>query len=152
MKYLAECKPDTLLVKLLTGQAVDHRGGKARLIKRMIRSSEQSKGLIDEDPQSPQPPLIKRFRLLHDEQTLRLKVYEDENGNKLIMLSPNLEEWIIGSAREAGLMLESYGLPDKAGDLHRVINLDLERFQKLVLDLRDKSSRMKALSRILRDS
>ena len=111
MKYLAECKPDTLLVKLLTGQAVDHRGGKARLIKMMIRSSEQSKGLIDEDPQSPQPPLIKRFRLLHDEQTLRLKVYEDENGNKLIMLSPSPEEWILGSAREAGLMLESYGLP-----------------------------------------
>ena len=42
--------------------------------------------------------------------------------------------------------------PDKAGDLHRIINLDLERFQKLILDLRDKSPRMKALSRILRDS
>ena len=152
MKYLAECKPDTLLVKLLTGQAVDHRGGKARLIKRMIRSSEPSKGLIDEDPQSPQPPVLKRFKLLHDEQTLRLKVYEDENRNKLIMLSPNLEEWIIGSAREAGLMLESYGLPDKAADLHRVINLDLRKFQDLILDLKDKSPRMKAFSRILRDS
>ena len=68
------------------------------------------------------------------------------------MLSPNLEEWIIGSAREVGLKLKSYGLPDKAGDLHRVINLNLRKFQDLILDLKDKSPRMKALSRILRDS
>jgi len=110
------------------------------------------KGLIDEDPQSPQPPLLRRFKLLSDERSARLKIYEDKNGNRIIMLSPNLEEWIIGSAREIGLKLKSYGLPDKGGDLHRIINLDLRKFQDLILDLKDKSPRMKALSRILRDS
>ena len=152
MRYLAECKPDTLLVKLLTGRRAVHWGGKTRLIKKMIRSSEPLKGLIDDDPQSPQPPLLRRFKLLSDERSVGLKIYEDKNGNRIIMLSPKLEEWIIGSAREAGLMLESYGLPDKAADLHRVINLDLRKFQDLILDLRDKSPRMEALSRILRDS
>ena len=152
MRYLAECRPDTLLVKLLTGRRAIHRGGKTRLIKKMIQSSETSKGLIDEDPQSPQPPLLRRFKLLSDEQPVRLKIYGDKNGNRIVMLSPNLEEWIIGSAREVGLKLKSYGLPDKAGDLRRVINLNLRKFQDLILDLKDKSPRMKALSRILRDS
>jgi len=67
------------------------------------------------------------------------------------MLSPNLEEWIISSAREAGLKLESYSLPDKSEDFHRVINLDLKKFQDLVLDLKDRSPRMKALSNILKN-
>ena len=151
MKYFAECKPDTLLVKLLTGQGVDHRGGKTRLIKKMLQSGEPSKGLIDEDPQSLQPPLLKRFKLLRDEQSVGLKVYEDDNGNRLIMLSPNLEEWIISSAREAGLKLESYSLPDKSDDFHRIINLDLKKFQNLILDLKDKSPSMKVLSKILRN-
>ena len=62
-------------------------------------------------------------------------------------MSPNLEEWIIGSAREIGLKLKSYGLPEKGGDLHRIINLDLRKFQDLILDLKDKSPRMKSLSR-----
>jgi len=105
------------------------------------------KGLIDEDPQSPQPPLLRRFKLLSDERSARLKIYEDKNGNRIIMLSPNLEEWIIGSAREIGLKLKSYGLPEKGGDLHRIINLDLRKFQDLILDLKDKSPRMKSLSR-----
>ena len=151
MKYFAECKPDTLLVKLLTNQEADHRGGKTRLIKKMLQSSEPSKGLIDEDPQSLQPPLLKRFKLLRDERSIRLKVYGDDHGNRLIMLSPNLEEWIISSAREAGLKLESYSLPNKSEDFHRIINLDLKKFQNLILDLRDKSPSMKALSKILRN-
>ena len=67
------------------------------------------------------------------------------------MLSPNLEEWIISSAREAGLKLESYSLPNKSEDFHRIINLDLKKFQNLILDLKDKSPSMKALSKILRN-
>ena len=51
-------------------------------------------------------------------------------------MSPNLKEWIIGSAREIGLKLKSYGLPDKGGDLHRMINLDLRKFQDLILTSR----------------
>ncbi len=51
MKYLAECRPDTLLVELLTRGEVEHRSGKARLIKRMLRSEdERCNGIIDEDP------------------------------------------------------------------------------------------------------
>lgn len=142
MRYFAECKPDTLLVKLLAGREVDHLGGKSRLIKRMVRSGESSKGLIDEDPQSPQPPLLRRFKLLCDERSVNLKIYEDEYGNRLITLSPNLEEWIISSAKEAGIDLESYGLPDKSEDFHRIINLDLRKFQKLISDLKVKSPRM----------
>jgi len=48
------------------------------LIKKMIQSSEPSKGLIDEDPQSPQPPLLRRFKPLSDERSARLKIYEDK--------------------------------------------------------------------------
>ena len=76
------------------------------MIKKLIQSSEPSKGLIDEDPQSPQPPLLRRFKPLSDERSAKLKIYEDKNGNRIIMLSPNLEEWIIGSAREIGLKAE----------------------------------------------
>jgi len=45
MKYFAECWPDTLLVKALTGKRVVHVGGKARLIKKILElKGEPCKG------------------------------------------------------------------------------------------------------------
>ncbi|RLE45364.1 MAG: hypothetical protein DRJ31_11380 [Candidatus Methanomethylicota archaeon] len=112
MRYLAECLPDTLLVKTLTKRKVMHIGGKARLIKKMLKSEKRCKGIIDEDPRSLQPPQLKNFSQMRILETVKLKLYTDPKGNELIILSPRFEEWILTAARESGLKLTSYNLPE----------------------------------------
>jgi len=149
MRYLAECLPDTLLVKTLTKRKVMHIGGKARLIKKMLKSEKRCKGIIDEGPGSLQPPQLKNFSRMRILETVKLKLYIDPKGNELIILSPRFEEWILTAARESGLKLSSYNLPEDPDRLHEVINLDPRKLQKLLSALKERSRMLKELSRIL---
>lgn len=151
MRYLAECLSDTLLVKTLTKRKVIHVGGKARLIKRMLKSGRRCKGIIDEDPGSLQPPQLKNFSQMRNLETVKLKLCLDSRGNELIMLSPRFEEWILAAARESGLKLSSYNLPEDPDRLHEVINLDPRKLQKLLSALKEKSRMLKELSRMLEE-
>jgi len=149
MRYLAECLPDTLLVKTLTKRKVMHIGGKARLIKKMLKSEKRCRGIIDEDPGSLQPPQLKNFSRMRILETVKLQLYIDPKGNELIILSPRFEEWILTAARESGLKLSSYNLPEDPDRLHEVINLDPRKLQKLLSALKERSRMLKELSRIL---
>lgn len=64
-----ECKPDEALLKSLgaTKKRIDHRGNKPEVCK-ALEKSNNSKGLIDEDPWSTQPRYIDR---LHITQNLK---------------------------------------------------------------------------------
>lgn len=152
MEYLAECLPDTLLMRILTKRKIMHVGGKARLIKKMLRTEkEKCIGIIDEDPRSIQPPQLRNFSQIRVLEEVRLKLYADTKGNKLIILSPRFEEWVLAAVKESGLKLSSYNLPGDPDRLHETVNLDLRKLQRLLADLKDRSRMLKELSRLLRD-
>ena len=152
MKYFAECWPDTLLVKALTGKRVVHVGGKARLIKKILElKGEPCKGIIDEDPRSSQPPQLRNFSEIRILEAVKLKIYAGPREKVIIALSPRLEEWIISAAKESGLRLTSYNLPEDPDTLHKVINLDPRKLQKLLTDLEERSHMIREFSRILRN-
>ena len=152
MKYFAECWPDTLLVKALTRERVAHIGGKARLIKKILElKGEPCKGIIDEDPGSSQPPQLRNFSEIRVLEAVKLKIYAGPKEKVIIALSPRLEEWIISAAKESGLRLTSYNLPEDPDTLHKVINLDPRKLQKLLTDLEEKSRMIREFSRILRN-
>lgn len=148
---VAECKPDVAFLASILRRRVEHAAGKSRVIRKLMRNYENSIGMVDEDPDSIQPPDMQRFREIESSQRGQFKIlHHNPRNNRLIVLCPKLEEWIIEAAREANIDLDSFRLPDNPDELHEIINLRTERFQKLIEELRKKSNRVGALKRHLR--
>ena len=150
-----ECKPDLTLVKTLTGitrREITHElKGKGEICNR-LKKTTKCKGLIDEDPSSGQPRYVREARLENDltEHDIRV-LRHDQTDNRLIVICPRLEEWVLKAAREVGIDVREYNLPNNGRELHREINIILDKFEKLLGDLKDSSSRLKTLKRLLED-
>ena len=134
-----ECKADEALVRTLTGlprrEVIHELKGKPEVVNQ-VRSRSNTRGLVDEDPQQLQPPYLERMRIVQYMPERGLRVLGDgARGNHLVVLCPRLEEWIVRAAREAGVDLGRYGLPNNPLELHKVINVNLTRFGGLVAAL-----------------
>lgn len=152
-----ECKPDYSLASLLSLKKVEHSGNKSGVVRKLLRGSgvpnfENSKGMVDEDPQSSRNPNLGKFMELKKDDKAEIKIlYYRWLNNTLIILCPRLEEWIIEASKEAHIALRDFGLPDSATALHEVINLRTDRFEDLVRSLMAKSARVRELQRLLRE-
>jgi len=146
-----ECKPDRALVESITNipkRGIIHESGKSRVCGKLAKQ-RNCKGLADEDPLSIQHPYMKKLRLEDDLSQQGIKIFHDEtNMNSLFVLCPRLEDWILKAAEESKLNMGKYSLPSTPIKLHRVINLDLDKFERLLTDLRD-SERLKTLRKLL---
>lgn len=154
--HVVECDPDVILVSALTSTSkrrIDHAGGKSQVLRRLILKVRDSVGLIDEDPDSVQPQkYLRKFRETEHSESNGLKMLlHSRRNNRLVVLCPRLEEWIIRAARDARIPLSRYNLPRHPEHLHEVINLRQNRFQELVEDLMESSDRVRALTTHLRE-
>lgn len=105
--------------------------------------------MVDEDPASPQPNYVGKLKLYSHEQGIKFW-HDDKNQNRLIMLCPRLEEWILRAAQDAGINIQDYGLPNNANQLHHIINTRLDSLKNLIKGIKDKSKMLKALESILK--
>mgnify|MGYP005843889063 CR=1 FL=1 len=149
-----ECDADQTLVMTLgvPRKEIKHVHAKGNVCNR-LEKGRRTKGLIDEDPLSLQPRYVRRLRLLSDEK--QIKLYHDKIAeNYLIMLCPRLEEWVLKVAREVGIDISEYGLPDDADKLHTALNIKskLENFEKLIEDIKERSGMLKTLEGFIRGS
>lgn len=154
-----ECDADIVLVRsLTTGQDVQHKPGKSRVCSQLERQT-RCKGMVDEDPTSTQPPYVdrlKKARREDDSPEYALTVLHDNsNHNRLILLCPRLEEWLLQAAVEAEIDIRKYHLPNNPKGLHTELTLKRKRhmdnFKRLLEDMRD-CGRLKALKRLLETS
>ena len=148
-----ECKPDLTLVKFLTNikrRDITHEfKGKGEICNR-LRKQANCKALLDEDPFGAQPRYMKEAKLVNDLPEHDLKLLHDSaNNNYLVVLCPRLEEWVLKAAREAGIDVRKYDLPTDASRLHKEINIRLDKFEKLLEELKDSSNMLKTLKRLL---
>jgi len=144
-----ECNPDELLVKLLTGvskREIIHAGNKPEVCKRLKKINGVI-GLVDEDPDSVQPGYISGREEEINDYGEGIKVLEERN-NKLIILCPRLEEFILDIAKKEKIDVKKYKLLNNGNDFHNVINVNLDNFEKLVDDLK-KVKTMKTLRHLL---
>ena len=149
-----ECKPDSCLVRTLgiPKKQIIHLGGKPEVCKQLAKR-EDWKGLIDEDPFSVQPPYLKRLQVkgnLSGDYGFMV-LHDNSKNNDLFVLCPLLEEWVLKAAKEAGIDIKKYNLPDDGEQLHKEINLDLRKFERLMKDLKEKSKMIKALEKALKE-
>ena len=152
-----ECKPDHALISRLTSvskQRIEHSFGKTSVLGKLVRRSgssyENSVGMVDQDPLSYQPKIIKEFTEseIISEFGIRILYYKWLN-NRVVVLCPKLEDWIIEAARESGVDMSKYDLPKEAERLHQVINLNIDKFEKLIEVLMEKSARIQKLRQII---
>jgi len=147
--HIVECDPDVILVSSLASISVRrivHAGGKHQVLRRLLKQRD-SIGMIDEDPLSIQPRrFLQKFVEIDNLERDKLKILHYAQGNdRLIVLCPRLEEWIVETCRVANVELRRHNLPDDPIRLHGIINFRLNRFQRLVEDLIRQSDRVRTL-------
>lgn len=152
--FIVECKPDAALIKLLisTPRKVKHAGNKPLVLRKLMRNYENSTGIVDEDPHSIQPPDMRRFKEIEFSEENKFKIlHYNQRNNRLLVLCPRLEKWIIEASKEANIDLRKHKLSDDPDELHEIINIRIERFQRLIRELKKKSNRVKTLQAHLKE-
>ena len=154
--FVVECNPDFVLVSSLISiskKKIEHASGKARVIRKLMRNFENSIGMVDEDPHSTTPSALKKFREIEFLDRYKIKIlYHSQRRNRLVVLCPKLEEWIVEAGKEANVNLNNYNLPSDPIELHKIINIRTKEFHKLIEDLSKTSPRIKALHACLKPS
>ena len=151
--YRVECNPDATLVMSLTSvskKRIIHHYGKNEVLRKLLKQND-SIGVIDKDPWSIQPTVyLQRFQVLSYSDSDGIEILHHNQGhNRLIVLYPRLEEWVIESARKANISPKDYNLPATGNELHEVINSKINRFEELLDDLKQSSERVKILKKHL---
>ena len=137
MLYL-ECDADQALAESLgvRSRNIEHchgRGNVCNKLKGKKRRVTDSIGIIDEDPGSAIDKYFNNLDELRYEYGIR--TYQDNNNNKLIVISPYLEAWIIQQAKTAGISPKKHNLPDKPKELHDEAINKLNKFKDLISEL-----------------
>jgi len=150
-----ECKADKSLVHVIADirpYEIEHCPGKNEVLKKLLKD-KRSIGIIDEDPNAPLPPELKKLKFeCRESSRLSLKFcYERSNNNLLIIICPNLEKWIIEASIEGEINLNSYDLPSNPVDFHNIINLNITKFQNLLHVLKRKNKRLLTLRECIKN-
>lgn len=150
-----ECLPDSTLVQSLTGltkKHIIHHSGKSEVCK-AIKKLNDCVGMIDEDPGRNQPTYLQNLVVQQEMPDFNLRILlDEERNNKIIILCPNLEGWIIKSADEAGIDLNRENLSRDEYQLHQIINSRLQNFSRLIEKLkRMNSNRIRQLELFLKN-
>ena len=135
-----EGKPDQVLALRITGfprSEIRSERNKQEVLKTLSRQSS-CQAMVDEDPGEIQPFQLRQMRLVDEHDDTGLRVYRDRQlGNQVVVICPRLEEWLTDSAKEVNIDLANrrYNLPRNPVSLHRVINRDLRKLNRLIDDL-----------------
>ena len=140
MKVFLECKPDeTLAVALgVASRIVIHCHGKGKVSKNLWKRSGVT-GLVDEDPGNTETPTLSKYVEVSCNYGLRLKLDKSQN-NRVIVICPKLEDWVIETAKAVGIKMAKYNLSENPNALHADINYRLPNFQRLLTELLEERS------------
>ncbi|HVA66813.1 MAG TPA: hypothetical protein VNK24_07805 [Elusimicrobiota bacterium] len=148
---LVECNADVALVESLGigRREREHSGDKGRVCKKVKKSSGAA-GLVDEDPGSPSPDYMAGLRPVFERHDIRV-LADASSRNRVIVLCPELEVWLLETARQASLTMGDCGLPAFPTELHDILGDKPEKMGKLVETLKQKKSvRLRILEDLLK--
>jgi hypothetical protein len=133
MSLFVECKSDeTLAIALgVAPRAIEHAANRAGVCAQLARR-EGVIGVVDEDPDSASQSYMKSLPQESWEHGVRV-LTDKKRGNRVVVLSPRLEEWLVESAKSAGLKMTDFGFESDNGlQLHSEINQRLRNEQNLI--------------------
>ena len=135
MRLLLECKPDEVLARVagVPRRAIVHSPGKGNVSKSLAKNSSVI-GLVDEDFGSPEPRTLSEFVELSASHDVKWKTDQTRN-NRLVVVCPKLEDWVIKTARAASLKMADFNLSEDPRELHADINHRLLNLERLLNEL-----------------
>lgn len=149
---LLECYPDEVLARALgiDRQSIRHSHGKGKLSQSLGKLNGVV-GMVDEDPGSAEPATLAKFVETQASHDLKLKI-DKSRGNRLVVICPKLEDWLIKTAKNSAVRLADFGLSDRAGNLHADVNQRLPNLERLLARLLElKNPRLLLLKSMLSD-
>ena len=133
MSLFVECKPDEALASALgvSPRGLEHAGNRAGVCAQVSRRSGAT-GLVDEDPGTAPLPYMKTLAEQSAEHGIRV-LSDPQRNNRLVVICPRLEEWLVQSAKSSGLKMTDFGFESDNGlHLHGEINDRLPNVKRLV--------------------
>jgi len=105
-------------------------------------------GMVDEDPGKVQPQDMGSYRQTDSAEGLHLMARQGSGGQRLVMICPKLEDWLIARAKASGIRPEDYGLPSDPDELHSIPRYEQkEGFCRFLAELKEQDSGMHLLRR-----
>lgn len=154
MSLFVECKPDETLAFALgvARRDIEHALGRSSVCAQLSRRTGVT-GMIDEDPDTAPQHYLKNLTEQSWEHSVRL-LFDKERNNRIVVLSPRLEEWLVQTAKNAGLKMTNFGFESDNGlQLHAEINQRLGSLQRLIEALlAAKSPRLLRLQALLKQN
>jgi hypothetical protein len=137
---IVECYKDQALVYRIgfTPDRVRHAHNKSRVLW-TVEKRQKAVGIIDEDPSAGHPGYLKEYGEKDAIGRIKLLIRRDDDGKRLVQISPRLEDWLYGIAKRNKILPNRFGLPDDPEELHSMslgVGKNRENFQKFVDELR----------------
>lgn len=148
-----ECDADEQVALSLgvTRRAISHQGGRGEVCNK-LKKGKDLLGMVDEDPQARPTEYMRTLPAQSFEHGVRV-LTDTQRNNRLLILCPKLENWLVKAAHDAALRLSEFGLPDNAHALHGVSNFRLRNIDQLVRRLLAvKSPRVLHLQALLKEA
>lgn len=141
---LPECYLDTNLLETIAPptRGYNHQKGSGTVAKRMRERFHDSfaVGILDRDKQ--QIAYLEEFSLAIDAKRLRLYRHHEQQRGHFVITHPPIERWMCKNARETGVFLADYGLPEELSALMKIAKTVTAkrdvRFAKLFRDLKQR--------------
>ncbi|MFH1716205.1 MAG: hypothetical protein ABIF19_02545 [Planctomycetota bacterium] len=148
MKVLVECSADEVVLRSMgvPKKQLFHFGGKDKLITR-LRDMPGAVGMVDEDPASTQHRDLKAsYRKADSAEGLHLLTRQGSGGQRLVIVCPKLEDWLMERAKSSGIRPEDYGLPSDPDRLHSIPRYEQrQNFLHFLTELKDRDRGMHLL-------
>jgi len=138
-----ECNNDEVFLKELispTKKECYHCHGKFRACN-LLKKSKNTIALLDKDPGDPQHRYLKGLQKIYNYEELKLEIlYDRKRDNKIILLIPKLEDWILRVARKVNVNPKNFNkLPSDPDELKEIINLKLNDFKNFLQAIKEKN-------------
>ncbi|MBU4220745.1 MAG: hypothetical protein KKA10_03840 [Euryarchaeota archaeon] len=134
---IVECNLDEFFIKNIgfSKKKIKHESGKGDVL-RIVNKKNNVIGMIDEDPGKSQPVEMKQYKEKETMHTAKLFERKDDNGKKVIQLSPYLEHWLLHRARKNRISPNDFGLPEDPIEFHDITHIERKiNFQKFLNEL-----------------
>jgi len=120
MTIAIECYPDEVVLRELgiPRRQLLHQARKGEVFN-WLKRTPGGVGMVDEDPMSAQPCDRRNYQQVQASEGLFLFARRG-SGQRLIVVCPRLEDWLIGRAEVSGVDPRRHYLPSDPNELHKI--------------------------------
>jgi hypothetical protein len=123
-------------------------GSKGNVIKK-LKDRPGDMGIVDEDPQSiqTQPHELANYQEVDNGEELCLLARRGHNKQKLVVICPRIEDWLIQRAKLSDIDPTRYYLPSTPKKLKELVHYEQkEYFHHFLDELKERDSGIRLLS------